>query len=139
MQRHIFLSFGALNDAITNVDNKHSRYSSTEFSRIAYYQDKFTFRKIGRFVELSYAGSSVAQSAQNAYVELGTLPDAFKPLGYVYVMMTPANSSGANSTVIQITPDGKINTYNFNKAVAAGVQYRIQTFYNAKDYSVYSA
>ena len=129
----------ALNDAITNVDNKHSRYSSVEFSRIAYYQDKFTFRKIGRFVELSYAGSSVAQSAQNAYVELGTLPDAFKPLGYVYVMMTPANSSGANSTVIQITPDGKINTYNFNKAVAAGVQYRIQTFYNAKDYSVYSA
>ena len=134
----------ALNDAkvskteLNTVDAKHSNYSTAEFSRIAYYQDRFTFRKIGRFVELSYAGASVAQSAQSTYVELGTLPDAFKPLGFVYIMMTPANSSGANSTVIQITPDGKINTYNFNKAVAAGVQYRIQTFYNAKDYSTYS-
>lgn len=123
---------------MATVDNKHSNYSVAEFSRIAYYQDKFIFRKIGRFVELSYAGSSAAQSAQSTYVELGTLPNAFIPLGAVYIMLTPANGTGSNTTVIQITTAGKINTYNFNKAVTAGAQYRIQIYYTAKDYSTYS-
>lgn len=135
----------ALNDAkastaeLNAVDAKHSNYSAVEFSRIAYYQNKFTFRKIGRLVEVSYAGSSAAQSAQADYVELGTLPNAFSPLGTVFIMLTPANASGSNSAVLQITPAGVINTYNFNKAVTSGAQYRIQVHYIAKDYSVYSA
>lgn len=129
----------ALNDALATVDDKHSHYSAMEFSRIAYYQNKFTFRKIGRLVEVSYGGSSAAQSAQADYVELGTLPNAFTPLGTVFIMLTPANATASNFAVLQITTAGVINTYNFNKAVTSGAQYRILTHYIAKDYSTYTS
>lgn len=130
-------NISSLNDAYTSLNSDVKNYKTKNYSRIAYYQESFTFRKQGRFVEVSYAGSSVAQPAQSTYVQLFTdvLESAYRPLGYVYIMMTPANTSGAGSTVLQIRPDGVVNTYNFNHAVTAGLQYRINTVYMAADFS----
>lgn len=135
--RALSSSISSLNDAFTSLNSDVKNYKTKNYSRIAYYQESFTFRKQGRFVEVSYAGSSVAQTAQSAYVQLFTdaLESAYRPLGYVYIMMTPANTSGSGSTVLQIRPDGVVNTYNFNRAVTAGLQYRMNTVYMAADFS----
>ena len=125
----------SLNDSLTSLDSKYSTYHNDSFSKIAYYQSPFNFRKFGGWVEMSYAGSSAEQSAQSDYAELFTLTNAYKPKGAVYVQMIAEDSNGIGDAVLQINPSGIVKTYNFNTAVPAGKQYRVHVTYMALDFT----
>ena len=92
---------------------------------------------MGHYVQVRYVGSSVAQSASDDYVQLfvSDLPIAYRPKTVTYFMMTPANSS-TGSVCILIQTDGIVKTYNFNTAVPAGCQYRVNVMYIGATFGV---